>query len=356
MLMGSGFRTPTSIFVHGFLTVNGEKMSKSRGTFIKAETYLRHLDPQYLRFYYASKLGPGIDDLDFSSDDFVNRVNADLVNKIVNIPSRTMAIIHKHGGGRLTSVDNEGRELIAGLLFHRDAVARHYEDRELARVTLLLAQLAGQINDYLQAHSPWNVVKGDPAYAVVICTSALNAFKVLATFIKPILPRFSDRFAELLEIPPLSWSRLDQLVEQKTVRPYQHLVQRMDRDKVAAMMDDSRESLGAELQTLAAPAMTLDPLVDCDFRTMRVVAAAPVAGSEQLVALSLETNGQSREVLAGLDPTIDNLINRILIALPNLEPRKLMGRESHGMIVGAKSAETTTPVFLPDDQENGILD
>jgi tRNA-binding EMAP/Myf-like protein len=130
----------------------------------------------------------------------------------------------------------------------------------------------------------------------------------------------------------------------------------MDRDKVAAMMDDSRESLGAELQTLAAPAMTLDPLVDCDFRTMRVVAAAPVAGSEQLVALSLETNGQSREVLAGLDPTIDNLINRILIALPNLEPRKLMGRESHGMIVGAKSAETTTPVFLPDDQENGILD
>lgn len=356
MLMGSGFRTPTGIFVHGFLTVNGEKMSKSRGTFIKAETYLRHLDPQYLRYYYASKLGPGVDDLDFSSDDFVNRVNADLINKIANIPSRTLAIIHKYCGGRLASVDNEGRELIAGLLLRRDAVARHYEDRELARVALVLAQMAGQINDYLQAQSPWKVARRDSARAMVICTSALNAFKVLATLMKPILPQFSDRFAEFLEIPPLCWSGLDQLVEQKTVRPYQHLVQRVDRDKVDAMLADSRESLGEEFQTVEAPAMTLDPLVDCDFRTMRVVAAFPVAGSDQLVALSLKANGQSREVLAGVGPTTDNLLNRVLLALPNLEPRKLMGRESHGMIVGGKTDQTTTPLFLPDGQENGILD
>src|SRR5205085_4629527 len=180
MLMGAGFRTPTSVFVHGFLTVNGETMSKSRGTFINAETYLRYLDPQYLRYYYATKLGAGVVDLDLSLDDFINRVNADLVNKIANIPSRVLAILHKHCQGTLSSLDKDGEKLVAQMRGQCDSIAQFYEDRELGHVTRQLVEMARQINDYLQEHQPWKLADTDHARMATVCTGALNAFKVLA--------------------------------------------------------------------------------------------------------------------------------------------------------------------------------
>jgi methionyl-tRNA synthetase len=357
MLMGSGFRAPTRLFVHGFLTVNGEKMSKSRGTFINAETYLRHLDPQYLRYYYATKLSAGVDDLDFNVDDFFNRVNADLVNKIANIPSRVLAILHKHCNGALTAVDVEGQTLIARLLARRDLVAQHYEERELNRVTLVLIEMAGLINEYLQEQKPWTLVTEDLNRAATVCTGALNAFKILATFIQPILPEFSQQFASILGLPSLSWDDLDEIIEFKAVRQYEHLVKRVERANVDAMMADSRASLD-EADEVKTPQFTLDPLVDCDLRTMHVAQLKPVPGSDLLVALTLEYEGTSRQVLAGVGgtPAVDQLLGNNVLVVANVEPRKLLGQTSDGMILAAFGVAGPTPIMPSEHQEQGVLD
>lgn len=357
MLMGSGFRTPTSLFVHGFLTVNGEKMSKSRGTFIDAETYLRHLDPQYLRYYYATKLGAGVADLDLSVDDFVTRVNADLINKIANIPSRVLAILHKHCRGTLSSLDEGGRALTAQLRGQCAAIARLYEDRELGRVTRALSEMAGQINDYLQEQKPWKLVDEDAARTAVVCTGALNAFKILATLIQPILPEFSSRFADILGVPSLTWTQLDEVVENRPVKPYEHLVRRVEWSRVEAMMDDSRVTLADE-SDVPVSVFTLDPLVDCEFRTMQVAAAEAVEGADRLVALTLGAGGEDRRVLAGLgrDAVESGLIGKNLLVLANLEPRVLRGMESQGMVIAAEVAGDPVPVVVSESQANASLE
>lgn len=357
MLMGSGFRTPTSLFVHGFLTVNGEKMSKSRGTFINAETYLRHLDPQYLRYYYATKLGASVTDLDLSLDDFVNRVNADLVNKIANIPSRVLAILHKHCQGTLSSLDEGGLALVAQLRGQCDAIAQLYEDRELGRVTRALSEMAGHVNDYLQEHKPWKLVQEDVSRAATVCTGALNAFKILAILIQPILPVFSSKFADLLGVPSLTWANLDEAIENRPAKPYEHLVQRVERSKADAMISDSRGSLADETD-VPVPTLTLDPLVDCDFRTMHVVEMKAVEGADRLVALALEVDGEHRQVLAGLghDAVESGLIGKNVLILANLEPKVLRGKVSQGMLLAAEVDGKPIPVVVPESQANAVLE
>jgi methionyl-tRNA synthetase len=357
MLMGSGFRTPTSVFVHGFLTVDGEKMSKSRGTFINAETYLLHLDPQYLRYYYATKLGPGVVDIDLNLEDFINRVNADLVNKIANIPSRVLGLLHKHHQGKLSVLDEEGRALLAQMRNECDAIGKFYEDREFARLTRALSVMAGQINDFLQERKPWKLVEEDPGAAATVCTAALNAFKVIAILIQPILPEFTHKLASILRLPSLAWSDLDNILENRTVGPYEHLVQRVDRGKVDAMMSDSRASL-TEQHDGQAPVLTLDPLVDCDFRTMRVCELAAVEDSDRLVALTMASEGEQRQILAGLGSgaATTSLVGKSLLVLANLEPKTLKGKESAGMIIAAEVDGKPTPVVVPESQANAILE
>jgi methionyl-tRNA synthetase len=357
MLMGAGFRTPTSVFVHGFLTVDGEKMSKSRGTFINAETYLRHLDPQYLRYYYATKLGAGVVDLDLSLDDFINRVNADLVNKIVNIPSRVLAILHKHCQGTLSSLDEDGEKLVARMRGQCDSIARFYEDRELGRVTRQLVEMAGQINDYLQEHQPWKLADADRARMATVCTGALNAFKVLAILIQPILPELNRKVAEVFEVPVLDWANLDQVLENRSVQPYEHLVRRVERSKVEAMINDSRVP-SADERAIVAPALSLDPLLDCDFRTMQLTDLAPVEGSDRLVSLTLEAEGERRQVIAGLgrDAVRRDLVGKNLLVLVNLEPKTLGGMESQGMILAVEIDGRPTPVVVPENQADAVME
>ncbi|MEA3186182.1 MAG: methionyl-tRNA synthetase [Chthoniobacter sp.] len=357
MLMGAGFRTPTSVFVHGFLTVDGEKMSKSRGTFINAETYLRHLDPQYLRYYYATKLGAGVVDLDLSLDDFINRVNAELVNKIANIPSRVLAILHKHCRGTLSSLDEDGEKLFARMRGQCDPVAQFYEDRELGRVTRRLVEMAGQINDYLQEHQPWKLADADHARMATVCTGALNAFKVLAVLIQPILPELNRKVAAILGVPVLDWANLDEVLENRTVQPYEHLVRRVERSKVEAMINDSRAPSTDE-QAIVAPVLSLDPLLDCDFRTLQLTNLAAVEGADRLTALTLEAGGERREVIAGLgrDAVHRNLVGKNLLALVNLEPKTFGGRESQGMILAAEIDGRPTPVVVPESQADAVLE
>jgi methionyl-tRNA synthetase len=350
-LMGSGFRTPTRLCVHGFLTVNGEKMSKSRGTFINAETYLRHLDPQYLRYYYASKLNARVEDVDLSLDDFVNRVNAELVNNFANIPSRILGILHQSCDGRLTALDEGGTALVARVRGQCNAVAQLYEGREFHQVTRLLSDLAGEINTYLQEHKPWKLVKEDVNRAATVCTGALNAFKIVATLLQPILPEFARKMASMLDVPALTWAGLDEVLEKRPVRPYERLVDRLDRKRVEAVVSDSRESLGAT-EEAEAPTLSLDPLVDCELQTMRLVELTPVPGAEKLVALTLEAEGKQRTVLAGLGPEAaqHGLVGKNFLVLANLEAKVLRGRESQGMILAAKVGKETIPVLVPEKQ------
>jgi methionyl-tRNA synthetase len=351
MLMGSGFRTPTQLCVHGFLTINGEKMSKSRGTFITAETYARHLDPQHLRYYFASKMSSRVEDIDLNFDDFTQRVNADLVGKLANIPSRVLAILHKSGGGRLGRLDDRGRALVQLVRDQCDRVGELYEARELGQLTRIVADLAGEVNRYLQEREPWQLAKdGKIAEAVTVCTGALNAFRLLATLVQPILPRLGAATARVLELPALTWAGLDELLEDRPVRPYERLAERVDKAKVKAVLEESLPSLAAE-QQVEAPRLSLDPLLDVELRALRVAGAEPVANSDHLVALSLDDGGQARPVVAGIGHDAGpQLVGKDVLVLANLEPKKLKGRESRGMLLAAKTEAGAIPVVVPAEQ------
>jgi methionyl-tRNA synthetase len=336
-LMGSGFRTPDELAVHGFLTVNGEKMSKTRGTFINASTYLEHLDPQYLRYYYAAKLSSKVEDLDLSFEDFIQRVNTDLVHKLANIPSRALAILHKSCGGQLGTLDGEGRELVERVRARRDEIADFFERREFALAARLLAELAGIINTYFQEREPWRVAKEDPAAAAGICTAALNGFRMLATLLQPILPDFAARTALMLRLPALTWEGMDETLESCQVEPYERLVDRVDPLRTEALVAASRENLKAAASVVAPPQLTLDALVDCEFEALHVTAVeSPASGKAGYVLLRFEGD---RTVVAHIGGPADlaHLAGHCLVVFTNLAPKKLQGEVSQGMILATET-------------------
>ncbi len=356
MLMGSGYRTPTRLIVHGFLTVDGEKMSKSRGTFINAATYLRHLDPQYLRYYYAAKVNSTINDLDLNFDDFTKRVNADLVNTIANIPSRLLAILHKHCGGRLGRVNDEGRELLARMLAQSDAAAAHYEQREFGQVARAIEEIAGSINIYISLNEPWSIAGSDPAAARQICTNALNGFKIVATLLQPILPEFARKVSRMLQMDALTWQGLKDPLEERQVGVYERLVERVDRKKVEAIIAESRESLGIK-DGVKAPSLTLDALIDCDFEIWEVSQVAPAEGSDTLVNLTLQSGDEKKQVLAGLGgAALHGLAGRRLLVLSNLEPRNLRGHLSSGMVLAFNVEGKADPLRFENARVGATLD
>lgn len=347
-LMGSGFRTPTELAVHGFLTVNGEKMSKTRGTFINASTYLEHLDPQYLRYYYAAKLNPRVEDLDLNFEDFIQRVNSDLVHKLANIPSRALAILHKSCGGRLGTLAGDGRDLIDRVRERRDEIASHFERRDFAQAARLLAELAGAINLFLQEREPWQVAKEDPPAAASICTAALNAFRIVATLLQPILPGFAERTARMLGLSALTWEGMEETLENSPVEPYERLVDRVDPTRVEAVVAASRDSLKAAPQAVEAPEITLDAFVDCEIEALRVKALEPTAaGKPGYVRLRLEgAEGAIRTVVARIGDPADfmHLVDQHLLVVTNLAPKKIQSEESQGMILAVETEGGVTPV------------
>lgn len=347
-LMASGFRVPSRLHVHGFLTVDGEKMSKTRGTFIKAETYLRHLDPEYLRYYYASKLTSRVEDVDLSFADFVARVDTDLVNKIANIPSRALAILHKRCGGRLRRLDGPGRELFDRAVSRRNDVADLYEAREFAQVVRVLRELAAEINTYFQDREPWKVAKDRPDDAATVCSAALNAFKALATYLQPILPRFAEKVARMLGKPVLAWADLDRPLGDRPVSPYERLVERVDPAKVEEVVEASRESLAEE--AVEAPSLSLDPLVGACIRPMRAVSIEPLANARPgYFGIHLAADRLDLQVVARLGGDFDpgSTAGRTLLAVGNLPPKTVQGHESAGMIL-APEGDEIQPLVLED--------
>jgi len=364
MLTSAGYRTPTAVFAHGFLTVDGTKMSKSRGTFINARTYLDHLDPEYLRYYLAAKLSPGIDDLDLNLEDFAQRVNSDLVGKVVNIASRCAGFISKGFAGQLAD-EPDNPELLQDMQAAKDDIGSFYERREYSRAIRLIMALADRANQYINDKEPWVIAKNDRQSAELqaICSSGINAFRLLMIYLKPVLPAMAAKAEQFLDVPPLRWGDLDTLLTAHKIERFKPLMTRVESDKIQAMVAATREAYELE-QTSAAgtakktpskkqsgEAMTeeieFDEFARVDLRVARIEAAERVEGADKLLRLKLDLgkdeSGQAleRTVLSGIKSAYqpEQLVNRLTVVVANLKPRKMKFGTSEGMILAAGSGD-----------------
>jgi methionyl-tRNA synthetase len=360
VLQASGYRTPDGVNVHGFLTVNGEKMSKSRGTFIKARTYLDHLDPEYLRYYYAAKLGDGVEDIDLNLEDFVQKVNSDLVGKVVNIASRCAGFIARQSDGRLADALPDP-ELKAAFVDGAGDIGAAYERREFSRAMRLIMALADRANQYIDRHKPWVLAKepGRSDEVQAVCTQGLDAFRSLVILLKPVLPRLAADAEAFLGTGELAWADLATPFTCRRIGRFEPLLTRVDPKAVAAMVEASKESVGGGKEA-PAPAPDLEPLApeigieefrQVDLRIARVVKAEAVEGADRLLRLTLDVGDHERQVLSGIrtayEPTA--LEGRHVVVVANLKPRKMRFGVSEGMILAAGAGDDEIFVLSPDE-------
>jgi len=373
MLHGAGFRVPTAVHAHGFLTVNGQKMSKSRGTFIRAETFARHIDPEYLRYYFAAKLGPQVEDIDLNLGDLAARINADLVGKLANIASRCAGFITKRFGGRLHKVlignedpqrdDDHLDSLTFGLMQAADEIATCYEQREYARAVRQIMALADEINAYVDQKKPWELAK-DPdqaAHLHIVTSVALNAFRLLAAYVKPIMPRLAEAAERFLSIPPLTWADTRHLLPAgHVIGAYQHLARRIEASQLEALIIASKPTtLPAAASTATpnnssitpiAPTIGIEDFAKIDLRIARIVAAEAVVGADKLLRLQLDLGGEQRTVFAGIKSAYEpaQLEGRLTVMVANLAPRQMKFGTSEGMVLAAGPGGKEIFLLAPD--------
>jgi len=361
MLEGAGFRLPDAVFCHGFLTVNGLKMSKSRGTFIMARSYLDHLDPAWLRYYFATKLGSGIDDLDLNLDDFVQRVNADLVGKVVNIASRCAGFITKRFDGRLgDTLDQPG--LFADFVAAGDAIAAAYEGREYGRAMREIMALADRANQYIDDQKPWLMAKADGREGELqaVCSLGLNLYRVLVAYLKPVLPTLAEQSEAFLACPALTWDNRGRALLDHVIEPFQALMQRVDPKQTAALLEASRASLAATPSQEPPAVSPMEPIAETidydtfarvDLRIARITAAEHVEGADKLLKLTLDLGGETRTVFAGIKAAYDpeQLVGRLTPMVANLAPRKMRFGVSEGMVLAAGPGGEEIWLLTPDE-------
>jgi len=344
MLMGSGFKTANNLFVHGFLTVDGEKMSKSRGTFIKASTYLKHLDPQYLRYYYASKLTAAVEDIDLSTEDFVNKTNSNLVGKLANLASRSGPMLTKNLDSQLGQLDRDGRELIGKLIAARSGIQDDYEKLNYASVVRSVTALADEANRYVEQNQPWVTIKEDSEKTRTTLTTAINAMRILTVYLKPILPVFADKVELFLNVGPLNFNDLDTELENHKINKFERLFERVDKKKVDAMIEESKDSQAPQPQQEPQsnfepikPECTIEDFMKIDVRIAKIADAQPVEGADKLLALKLDLDGVEKNVFAGIANAYkpEDLVGKIIACVANLKPRKMKFGVSEGMILAA---------------------
>ncbi|MDA3925269.1 MAG: methionine--tRNA ligase [Kiritimatiellae bacterium] len=358
MLKTAGFKTPDQVFVHGFLTVNGEKMSKSKGTFIKARTYLDHLEAQDLRFYYACKLNSTPDDMDLNMDDFIGRVNSDLVGKITNLVSRGAQMLHKRLDGDCGTMDEEGCKLCEEARSRSDKIAKHYEDRDFNKAMVEVRELADLANQYFDTAAPWKSIKSDPEVARSVMTSILNLFRILAIYLQPVLPEYSAKVAQLFNEEPYAWSDIEKKIESVPINKYAYLAQRVEVDAVTKMVEESRNSFAAPPAEAVAPEIepvkeTIDfeTFSKMDLRVATVISAEAVEKADKLLRVMLDIgDGKPRQVFAGIKKYYDpeKLVGRQVVMVANLAPRKMRFGLSEGMIVAAGNPDGDLFVVSPD--------
>lgn len=366
MLEGAGLRKPTGINVHGYLTVNGQKMSKSRGTFIKARTYLDHLSPEYLRYYYAAKLGKGVDDLDLNLEDFVQKVNSDLIGKVVNIASRCAGFIHKGNAGVMVA-ENAAPELTDAFLAAAPGIAEAYEARDFARAMREIMGLADRANAYIAEKAPWSLAKqeGKQDEVQAVCALGVNLFRQLVIFLKPVLPLLAADAEKFLNVAPLTWDDHKTLLANHQLNPFQALMSRIDPVKVEAMTAASREDLTASAtDTGAAPEgngellkeplaaeIEFDAFAAVDLRVALILKAEHVEGADKLLRLTLDIGDEQRNVFSGIKsayPNPSELEGRLTMMIANLKPRKMRFGMSEGMVMAAGPGGEEIYLLSPD--------
>ncbi len=359
MLEGSGFRKPTNLFVHGYVTVNGAKMSKSRGTFIKADTYLKHLDADCLRYYYAAKLSSRIDDIDLNLEDFVQRVNADIVNKVVNLASRNAGFINKRFDGQLAD-SLADPALYQTFIDAAQTIAEAYSSRESGKAVREIMALADLANRYVDEQAPWVVAKqeGRDADLQAICSMGINLFRVLMTYLKPVLPSLAERAEAFLQME-LSWDSLSQPLINHQVGTFKALFNRIDIAQVQGMVDASKEEAAAAAKPASGP-LADNPIQDTidfadfdkvDMRVALIQKAELVDGSDKLLRLTLDLGGQTRQVFSGIRaayPDPSALEGRLTVLVANLAPRKMRFGVSEGMVMAAGPGGKDIFLLSPD--------
>ncbi|MCG3810728.1 methionine--tRNA ligase [Photobacterium damselae] len=352
MLDGAGFRKPNNVFVHGYVTVNGAKMSKSKGTFIKAGTYLQHLDPECLRYYYAAKLNSRIDDLDLNLEDFTQRVNSDVVNKIVNLASRNAGFIAKRFDGKLAERCAEP-ELYAEFIAAADRIGALYESREYGRAIREITALADKANQYVDEKAPWVVAKeeGKDLELQEICSMGINLFRVLMAYLKPVMPKLAERTEAFLN-ETLTWEGIAQPLTAHEVTKFKALFNRIDPKNVEAMIETSKADAAAEMaakeQAEAAqqtelskepiePEIEFDDFAKIDLRIAKIISCESVPKADKLLKFQLDIGGETRQVFSGIKAAYnpEDLVGKLTVVVANLKPRKMKFGMSEGMILAA---------------------
>jgi len=371
MLHGAGFRTPSAIFSHGFLTVNGEKMSKSRGTFIQARTYLEHLNPEYLRYYFAAKLSAGVDDIDLNFDDFSQRVNADLVGKVVNIASRCSGFINKRFDGMLSTECAEPA-LFRQFVETNSTIAELYENREFGKAMREIMALADKANQYIDEKKPWLIAKeeGRDAELNAVCTMGLNLFRLLAVYLKPVIPALAASAESFLNIGSQNWpsGAVEPLLNHK-INSFTPLMTRIEPDKISAVVEASKENLEKTPQIKAkasekssenqgntiklepiAEAIEIEDFAKIDLRIARIVKAQSVVGAEKLLQLTVDIGDETRNIFAGIKSAYapEDLEGKLTVVVANLKPRKMRFGTSEGMVLAAGPGGKDLWVLSPD--------
>lgn len=355
MLKMAGFSLPTKVHIHGFLTVDGEKMSKSKGTFVQASTYAKHLDPAYLRYYYASKLGGRLDDLDLNLEDFKNKVDADPVGKFVNLVSRSAKLIDSMGlSAEYPSDLDEG--LFANNAAKAEEVAQAYEDCEFSTAVRLVMAMAVEANRFFDAQAPWKLPKGSPEVQRV-CSVTLNLFRQMTIYLAPVLPRLAEEVGKLFNSPITSWDQVKTPLVGTPLNKFEHLMQRVDPKKVTAMIEESAvpETKAEEASEPAieaiAPVCSIDDFAKIDLRVAKVLAAEEAAGSDKLLKLTV-TLGEAnpRTIFAGIKSAYkpETLVGRHVVVVANLAPRKMKFGTSEGMVIAAGPGGQDIFVLSPD--------
>ncbi|MWN31541.1 MULTISPECIES: methionine--tRNA ligase [unclassified Gilliamella] len=355
MLDGSEYRKPSNIFVHGYVTVDGAKMSKSRGTFIQASTYLKHLDPDCLRYYYAAKLSSHIDDIDLNLEDFVQRVNSDLVNKVVNIASRSAGFIYKRFDGKLSDKVAEP-ELYQRFVDKSQTIADYFEQRESGKAIREIMALADEANRYIDEKAPWVVAKqeGQDQALQDICSMGIHLFRILMTYLKPIVPSLAERSEAFLN-SQLTWNSIDNALTNHKINQFKALFNRIDMDKITAMIDETKQQAALAQPTkplVAEPiaeTINFDDFAKVDMRVALIKHACFVEGSDKLLQLTLDIGDETRNVFSGIKqfyPDPDVLIGRLTIMIANLAPRKMRFGVSEGMVLCASGKDDGDGVYL----------
>ena len=385
MLQHAGFRTPTKLFAHGFLTVNGEKMSKSRGTFITASSYVEHIkNTEYLRYYYAAKLNGTMEDLDLSLDDFVAKVNSDLIGKYINIASRTAGFISKRNGGKISgSASRQENAYFGDMQDAASVIAECFESRDYAKALRQIMALADKANSFVDSNKPWELAKkdGEENQLILVCSDALNMFRLLTLYLKPVLPKLAESVEAFLNIAPMKWCDAQTLLpDGHVINEYKHLMTRIDPKLITALVEANQESLQATPQEHSparhavaqqapsphpsplqgegamvgaiAPIISIEEFSKVDLRVAKIVNAEHVEGAEKLLKLTLDIGEEKpRTVFAGIKSAYDpeKLKGRMTVMVANLAPRKMKFGMSEGMVLAASGETPGLFILSPDD-------